>query len=200
MELPKDAHCAIICGKTNCGKTKFALDLIENYYRDVFEHIVILCPTIRDNETYKSRRWIENDPEVYAILPGDRINDCLKHFHEKFKNETTLFIIDDCSAERELSLKRQELSRLAFSGRHTSHSVWILSQKYNSILTDFREQTRWVAMFKCKDKDNFDECLRENYVIKTKAEKEEVRKMLDENRYSKLILCTDYPSFYKVIV
>ena len=34
---------------------------------------------------------------------------------------------------------------LAFSGRHAQQSVWVLTQKYNSVLKDLREQTRWVC-------------------------------------------------------
>ena len=60
MELPKYAHCAIICDRTGCGKTEFVLDLLETEYKGVFEHIVILCPTIEWNKAYKSRSWIGN--------------------------------------------------------------------------------------------------------------------------------------------
>ena len=69
-----------------------------------------------------------------------------------FKGEPTLFIIDDCSATKALT-KKDMLSELAFSGRHADISVWVLTQKYNSVLKDLREQTRWVALFHCKDCD-----------------------------------------------
>ena len=35
------------------GKLKKVLNLIEQEYRDHFENIIILCPTIRWNETYR---------------------------------------------------------------------------------------------------------------------------------------------------
>lgn len=197
--LPKEPHCAMVVGMTACGKSEFCLKLLESYYKDVFEHIVIICPTINDNVTYQSRPWISQDPEVYKIIPGKLFNEALKYFHEKFKNSPTLFLIDDCSAERFLTIKKQELSRLAFSGRHTKHSVWILTQKYNSVLTDFREQVRWLALFKCKDKDNFDDCLSENDVIESKSEKEKIRQHLKQKRYAKLILCNDCPTSYIVL-
>ena len=197
--LPKDSHCAMVVGMTGCGKTKFVMDLLETYYYEVFEHIVIICPTINDSDTYKCRPWIDSDPEVYKIIPGERFNEALKYFHEKFKNEPTLFIIDDCSAERDLTIKKKELSRLAFSGRHTKHSVWILTQKYNSVLTDFREQVRWLALFKCKDKDNFDDCLSENDVIESKHHQKKIRKLLKQKKHAKLILCNDCPTSHMVL-
>ena len=79
--------------------------------------------------------------------------------------ETLLYIIDDCSASRALSKKRDMLSELAFSWRHSDQSVWILTQKYNSVLKDLCEQTRWVALFHCKNCGSFKDCLRENDVI-----------------------------------
>ena len=58
------------------------------------------------------------------------------------------------------------LSELAFSGRHADQSVWVLT-----VLKDLREQTRRVGLFHCKDRDSFDECLRENDVISTQDER-----------------------------
>ena len=49
---------------------------------------------------------------------------------------------------------------LAFSGRHAEQSV--LTQKYNSVLNDLREQTRLVCFFHCKVRDSFEDCLRES--------------------------------------
>ena len=178
----------------------FCLDLLETYYINLFEKIVIICPTINDNKTYQERPWIKKDKNIYKILPGEKFNETLKYFHEKFKNKKTLFLIDDCSAEKCLTLKKRELSKLAFSGRHIGHSVWILTQKYNSVLTDFREQIRWLVMFKCKDKKTFEECLEENHVIKTKEEKDLVREKLDKIPYAKLILCNDVPTRWKILV
>ena len=39
-------------------------------------------------------------------------------FYLVFKGEPTLFIIDDCSATKALTKKRDMLSELAFSGSH----------------------------------------------------------------------------------
>ena len=90
------------------------------------------------------------DPEVYVIDPGERLHDYLRAFYLVFKGEPTLFIIDDCSATKALTKKRDMLLELAFSGRHADISVWVLTQKYNSVLTDLREQTRWVALFSAR--------------------------------------------------
>lgn len=166
---PKDAHSAIICGQTGCGKTVFILDLLEGIYRHVFRHIVILCPTVKHNKTYQQRPWIWKDSEVYVVNPGERLHEWLRAFYKQFQSEPTLYIIDDCSAMKALTKKKDMLSELAFSGRHAEQSVWVLTQKYNSVLKDLREQTRWVALFHCKDRDSFEDCLRENDVIPSRV-------------------------------
>ena len=60
LNLLKSAHSAIICGATGCGKTEFVLDLLETDYKDVFDHIVIVCPSAVWNKAYRQRTWIGN--------------------------------------------------------------------------------------------------------------------------------------------
>jgi Rad3-related DNA helicase len=208
MELPKYPHCAIICGQTGCGKTEFVLDLLENEYRGVFKNIVILCPTIQWNKAYKNREWIgdvrkpktKNIIIVNPIVNGEeKLQDLLRAFFNKFAGSPTLYIIDDCSATKELTKKKDMLSELAFSGRHAEQSVWVISQRYNSVLKDLREQTKWICMFYNKDRDSFDDCLRENDVIPTREKRQEIKEKLKGMKHSKLILKTDQPTDYWVI-
>ena len=191
-------HSAIICGQTGCGKTIFILDLLERQYRGVFEHIVIICPTFKHNKAYLERSWIGSDDEVYILDPHDRLHDTIRAFYNIFEGESTLYIIDDCSASQALTKKKDMLSELAFSGRHAKQSVWVLTQKFNSVLTDLREQTQWVALFHCKDRDSFEECLRENDAI-PREERISIRTQLASRKYAKLIIQTTPPSAYCVI-
>ena len=194
----KKPHCAIICGATECGKTKFILDLLETQYLKYYDYIVIFCPTIQHNKTYHEREFILKDKDVFIVNPGNKLNECLEYYYELMKGYETLFIIDDCSAEKDIVKKRNALSMLAFSGRHVNISVWILTQKYNAVLKDFREQVKWVALFYCKDRDSFDDCLRENDVIETKEKRNEVKNKLKKIKHSKLILKTEQPTDYQV--
>ena len=125
--LPQTAYSATICGQTGCGKTVFILDLLEGPYWGFFQHIVVLCPTVRHNKTYQQRPWIWTDPEVYLLDPGEQFHDYLRAFYHVFMSEPTLYIIDHCSASTALKKKKDMLSMLAFSGRHAQQSVWDLS-------------------------------------------------------------------------
>ena len=56
MNLPKFPHSAMFVGCTSCSKTEFLLRLLETVYKNHFEFIVILCPTILDNKTHQLQR------------------------------------------------------------------------------------------------------------------------------------------------
>ena len=68
--LPTDPHSATICGQTSCGKTVFVLDLLETKCFGQFEHIVILCRTLKYNQSYKEKDWLHTDPGVYLVDRG----------------------------------------------------------------------------------------------------------------------------------
>ena len=202
------AHSAIICGATGSGKTEFTLDLLEKEYRNFFKYIIIVCPTWRYNKAYLSREWLFKDHEhIFLVDPkelvprsDDPLNDTLKIFfesHGALDQSQVLFLIDDCSSQKGMTKKKRMLSELAFSGRHLNCSVWILTQKYNSVLTDLREQIKWLALFYCKDRDSFDEALRENDVIPSSEERKQMRNQLAKHKHSKLILITEQPTSYR---
>ena len=66
-DLPKFPHSAMFVGVMACSKTEFLLRLPETEYKNHFEFILILCPTILDNKTYLSEKWILNDENVFIV-------------------------------------------------------------------------------------------------------------------------------------
>eukprot|EP00745_Piridium_sociabile_P030731 TRINITY_DN50_c0_g3_i1.p3 TRINITY_DN50_c0_g3~~TRINITY_DN50_c0_g3_i1.p3 ORF type:complete len:204 (+),score=7.22 TRINITY_DN50_c0_g3_i1:2805-3416(+) len=194
--MTKEPHCSLICGQTGCGKTIFVLDLLQTVYRNHFEHIVIFCPTLKYNKSYRERKFIWSDDEIYVVDPSNKLSECLEYFYRLFEGTTTLFIIDDCSAERDMVKKRNTLAKLAFSGRHAGISIWILTQKYNSVLKDFREQLKIIILFFMKDRHSFEDCLIENDVIESKEQMVKIKQQLKVNRFCKLVLKTDNPTQY----
>ena len=106
MNLPKFPHSVMFVGVTACGKTEFLLRLLETIYKNHFEFIVILCPTILDNKMYLSRKWLFDYKNVFIVcdLEG-KLNEWIKLFKKTLKGHQTLFIIDDCSAEGEINKK-----------------------------------------------------------------------------------------------
>ena len=66
-------------------------------------------------------------------------------------------------------------------------------------MKDLREQTRWVCLFQCKDRDSLEDCLREIDVIPSREQRAFVRKQLDETKYAKLLPKSDQPVGYTVL-
>ncbi|CAC5381914.1 unnamed protein product [Mytilus coruscus] len=178
-------------------KTEFVLDLLEGEYSGVFKYIVILCPTIQWNKAYKNREWIGDvrKPKQKNLIIVNPIVEVREEangsLYEEEKLQELLRI-----ATKELTKKKDMLSELAFSGRHAEQSVWVISQRYNSVLKDLREQTKWLCMFYTKDRDSFDNCLRENDVIPTLEERQRIKEELKKKKHRKLILKTDQPTDY----
>ena len=111
--LPKDPHAALICGQTGCGKKRTCFRFIiiaaieKGGYLKYIEYIVIICPTIAGNLAYEKRKWIWNDERVYIDdLRDSSLHETIKIYHEIFTRDETLFIIDDCSATKELKYKK----------------------------------------------------------------------------------------------
>ena len=122
------------------------------------------CVTEKHNAVFQG---VVDDKNVIIVCDIEgRLNEWIKLFKNALKGYETLFIIDDCSGEGEINKKRDALLELAFSSRH---SLWVLTQKYNSVSKDVREQIKWLCLFFTKDWDSFKDCLRENDVIPDKT-------------------------------
>ena len=137
LQITKEAGTSV---KLSCYLYTYTI------YKNHFKFIIILCPTILDNKTYLSRKWIFDYKNVFIVYGVEgKLNEWIKLFKNALKGHQTLFIIDDCSAEGEINKKRGALSELAFSSRHRNHSLWVLTQKYNSVSKDVREQLNGFA-------------------------------------------------------
>ena len=114
----KEPHTAIFTGSMGCGKTHFILELIEKQFNKHFDYIMIICPTLRWNETYQSKDWIKNDDKVWLIEPRDRIYWWIEKLPELLIRPEILIIIDDIIADKRRDKRKQSLLELAISGRH----------------------------------------------------------------------------------
>ena len=189
----------LVCGMTDCGKTYFILDLLEKEFKHKFNDIIIFCPTIEFNKTYKDRSFIEKDQNIYIYHPKlvqDDLNLCLEDTINEFKHENkqTLFIVDDTANLWEAKNKCSKLTELAFSGRHLNISVWLLTQKYNAIVKDFRENCKHLVIHALNDQTALDQIFKENRCL-PHSEKEAAIAHLDAG--GKLLLRKNLPfGFY----
>ena len=86
-------------------KMHLALDLLEKEYKNHFDFIVIICPMLKHNETYRSRNWIWTDPYITSTEPGNHLHDWIEKVSKQFADFKTLFLIDDIIADEDLGKK-----------------------------------------------------------------------------------------------
>ena len=189
LDVPYFLHTAIINGATGCGKTYQVMKMLSSggEYYNYFDVVIVLCPTFMHNSTYKMHydvtfgspkinnydthfyyinpndpdgAWIIN-PRAYGRRPID-IQEWIACLSNQFLGCETLFVLDDLIADPKIKQKRNALCELAVSGRHTRRSLWLLTQKYNGLGKDVRDQAMFIISFWSKDKKSFANMINEN--------------------------------------
>ena len=140
----KEPHTVLFVAPTGVGKMHLALNLLVSEYFNHFDFIIIICPTLKHNETYKSRGWVWTDPEVILIELGNQLNYLTEKISKLLAGSKTLFLIDDIIADEALDKRRQPLLELAISGHHRGHSLWLLTQSYTAVPNNIRRQAKML--------------------------------------------------------
>ncbi len=198
--FPEPPFNMLISGITGCGKTHYVLDLLETRFTKTFDYIVIICPTFVYNKTY-TRKFVLSDPNVYVVTINDQLDKILNGLIGIFRDgkEQTLFIIDDCANLYDTKLKATALTALAFHGRHLNLSTWVITQKYNAIIKDFRENIKVLVLFYDKDRESREAAFKENDIGISVSEKETIIQTLKTNKNAKLIMRLFHPFEYAVL-
>ena len=105
----KEPHTALFVAPAGVGKTHLALDLLESEYFSHFDFIIIICPTLKHNQTYRSRGWVWTDPEGFLIEPGNNLYYLIEKIGNLLAGSKTLFLIDDIIANETLDKRRNPL-------------------------------------------------------------------------------------------
>ena len=117
--------------------------MIEKEYKNHFDYIIILCPTLQEDSTYHAKEWIKNDDKIWLEEPKDNLYQWIKKLSELLRFlEVLLFIIDDIIVNEGLDKKRQPLLELDISGRHRVHYLWLLTQSYSAIPRSLEDKQR----------------------------------------------------------
>ena len=184
----------LISGITNCGKTHYIFDILEKFYINKFDYIIIYCPTFLINKTY-DRKIMHNKNVLIIDMSITDLDELLEINMDFFSGYNTLFIIDDCANLHESKMKESAICKLAFHGRHHNISTWIITQKYNAIVKDFRDNIRMLILFFDKDKESMELALKQNNII-PKEQINDIINTLKHNKRSKLIMRLEHPFDY----
>ena len=195
----KEPHTALFVAPTGVGKTYLALNLLERQYYNHFDFIIIICPTLRHNLTYRSRKWFWNDPYVILVEPGNDLYEWIGGLEKNLAGYRTLFLIDDIIADENLDKKRQPLLSLSISGRHKRHSLWFLTQSYTAIPKNIRRQAKMLYVWYPKNRTDLAAIHEENDVIETLEELMNIKQRLKKGKHTCLVIRMEHPRAYELL-
>ena len=198
IEYIKKPCTAIFISPTWCGKTHLVLELIESHYNKHFDYIIIICPTLHENETCHAKEWIKNDDKFWLVKPKDKLYQWIENLSQLLARSETLFIIDDIIADEGLDKRRQSLLELAISGRHHDHYLWLLTQSYSAIPKNLQGQAKAIFVWYPKERGDLKAIHEENDVL-TDDELVVARGLLKESRYGCLYIRNEYPRGFRLL-
>ena len=193
----KEPHTALFVAPAGVGKTHLALSLLKNEYRSHFHFIVIICPTLAHNETYKSRSWVWNDPDVIPIEPSNNLYYLIEKISNLLAESKTLFLIDDIITDEALDKRCQPLLEFAISGRHRQHSLWLLTQSYTAVPNNIRKQAKMLYVWYPKNRTDLNNIHEENDIIEM-GELARVKAQLKWWKHTCLIMSMEHPRAYMI--
>ena len=139
----------IIVGMTACGKTHYLLSMLEKEYKNHYDYIFIVCPTLEDNKTYQQWKYLTN-PDVYELpVAHGNVENILRDITHA-KNTNSPIILDDCAASKDVKNRTSELVKLGFSGRHIRLSTIVVRQQLTSIAKPYRMNISKLVTFLSK--------------------------------------------------
>lgn len=155
--FPKSHFLYIIVGGIGSGKTTTALRLLkipkdDGGFRKAYNRIYVVSPTAKyDDKWDKLINEVDEDGNYYQECTDETIGDIIEKiemFNEenKGKSPSSLVIIDDC-VDSFTNRKKSKLDKLILTLRHLKTTVFLMSQKLNSIPTLIRAQARCITFF-----------------------------------------------------
>jgi hypothetical protein len=158
--LPKPPFLMVFNAPVASGKTTLLMNLIynDNYYKDLFDSIVIISPTIENDSTWRTAL----DDDRIMIVSGDRLDQADDIIEEIYKNQMEkviiskkekktkphiLIILDDM-----LGLIGKQFDLLCTRHRHPAISILIATQDFRSLKNKCRQNASQYVIFRTNNK------------------------------------------------
>ena len=192
MDPRKLPFNALIVGPTKSGKTQYLVNQLRGPFRGRFDYIVLFCPSFVKNTTYK--HFVDKDPYIFVIVcQQHEIESWLKLASFFFEKTSTLFVLDDCAASKDIKGRTSQLVNLGFSARHDGISVWVLTQQITSIAKPFRENVAAIVLFYTSSGKTTKAIFEDHAGEITHDEYKELIAWLKQRKFSHLVFSLRYP-------
>jgi len=160
--LPLGSRIMFYISMKGGGKTTLYLSLLtskESPYYKYFDNIFMINPSgAHDKKIKELYDEIDTRGNFYDHLSEKNaveIIDKLKNLSDGWTKKRpiqNLIIIDDSSGDFPSGRKKSAITQLFTNSRHMNTSIWLISHKYNSIPTIWRNQCDAMFLFKTNSK------------------------------------------------
>jgi signal recognition particle GTPase len=135
------SHVTILAGRKGSGKTFLLVKLLKSCWKDVYDHIIIVSPTFKQQEIWKtiSKKGV--------TLYEDFDEDVLGKIEEQMRGYAHPLLITDDIGEELSKVSPRKINKLVSNSRHGPYSIICLHQKLTQSPTIIREQTDTYIMF-----------------------------------------------------
>ena len=180
----------IIDGRSNCGKTRLLIQLMKEFQRnEVFEQIIIICPTFSRNKTYQNEDFIFTDKNILVcdcdfddVETYIKISRCYINSKPNIKN--ALVIFDDIVCSEDILKRTSEITKLSFSGRHENISFILITQDFHTIPKKIRENCSKFVFFYNANKKQMETVFDKYLGYEEKGERNRIVHYLRNKKFS----------------
>ena len=148
--LPLGSRIFALIGPKGSGKSSIVLSLLtskKSPFRGYFNNILLVSPTAKYDDKMKPlQQEVESEGHYWEHLTettAEEITDCLHEMNESYtgkKKIQNLIILDDVTHSFPTGRKPSQISSLFTNSRHLKTSIWVITHKYTSMPTIFRNQ------------------------------------------------------------
>ena len=121
--------------------------MLEKEYKNHFDHIVIVCPTLDWNKTYQEWKYLQDEDVVTVPCGHELVEKVLSVVSNSFRGSSTLIVIDDCASGQIIKNRVSEVVNLEFSARHNNLSTVVITQQLASVAKPYRENISRLVTF-----------------------------------------------------
>lgn len=167
--LPMGSRIFAIIGPKGSGKSSIILSLLtskKSPYRKYFKNIMLVSPTAQYDDKMKPlQEEVAMEGHYWDGLTDQtagEITDELNRLNQSYKGKKklqNLIILDDVTHSFPTGRKPSKISSLFTNSRHIKASIWVITHKYTSMPTIFRNQIDCLFIFRTNSKQEI-ECFK----------------------------------------
>ena len=168
--FPMGSRIFAFIGKKGSGKTSGFLSLLTNKnspFHKYFDNILLCSPSApHDDKLKELYEELESEGKYFDVLnekSAEEIKNTLIALNNisKRKSPQNLLILDDVTHSFPTGRKPSQISGLLTNSRHLRTSIYIISHKYNSMPSLFRNQIDCLFLYKTNSKGELDSLKRD---------------------------------------